>query len=195
MSNPDSPLRTVADLVRVARVQATPLQYGTAGIGSLQHLTMELFAEKAGIQLQHVPYRGGAPAIVDLLGKRIDLVLDPPTALDEFVNDGKLCAMAVTGGSRFFALPDVPTFIEAGLPDSIVVGYQGIATPAGLPAARAQRLNSLIADILVDPKIVEQMKKVGNIPSPSSPQQYQSRLSSDIAQWRGVVEAAKIARI
>ena len=195
VSHSESALRTIADLVRIARTQAAPPQYGTAGVGSLQHLTMELLAQRAGIQLQHVPYRGGAPAIVDLLGKRIDLVLDPPTALDEFVTGGKLRALAVTGGSRFFAMPDVPTFIEAGLPGFVVVGYQGIAAPAGLPAARAQQLNRFIAEVLADPKVMAQMKKIGNVPRPSSPEQYQLRLAADIAQWRGVVDVAKIARI
>jgi tripartite-type tricarboxylate transporter receptor subunit TctC len=191
----DGPLQSVADLVHAARSQVSPLQYGTAGVGSLQHLTMELFAKRANIQLQHIPYRGGAPAIIDLLGKRLDLVLDPPTALGEFIKDGRLRALAVTGGSRFFGLPDVPTIIESGFQNFVVVGYQGIAAPAGLPTARAQQLNQIIAAVLADAKTIEQMKKVGNIPSPSSPEQYKARLAADIAQWKSVVEAAKIARI
>jgi tripartite-type tricarboxylate transporter receptor subunit TctC len=195
VSHSDSPLGSVADLIRIARAQTSPLQYGTAGVGSLQHLTMELFARRAGIQLQHVPYRGGAPAIIDLLGNRLDLVLDPPTALGEFINDGRLRALAVTGGSRFFGLADVPTLIESGFPNFVVVGYQGIAAPAGLPAARAQQLNHIIADVLADPKIIEQMKKIGNIPTASGRQQYQARLAADIAQWKSIVEEANIARI
>lgn len=109
-----SPIQTVSDLLTIARSRQTPLQYGTAGVGSLQHLSMELLAKKANIRLQHIPYRGGAPAITDLLGKRLDLVLDPPTSLIQFIDDGKLRALAVTGDSRFFGLPSVPNFDQSG---------------------------------------------------------------------------------
>ncbi len=118
ITHPDSEIRTLTDIIRVARSRTTPLQYGTAGIGSIMHLTMELFAQKADIRLEHIPYKGGMPAITDLLGKRLDMVIDPPTALVPFVNDGRLRAMAVTGPQRFFSLPDVPTMVESRFPQS-----------------------------------------------------------------------------
>jgi tripartite-type tricarboxylate transporter receptor subunit TctC len=195
VTHPGSPIQTLADILRIARSRPTPLLYGTAGIGSLQHLSMELFAKKANIQLQHVPYKGGAPAITDLLGKRIDLVLDPPTALIEFVNDNKLRALAVTGANRFFGLPNVPTVAESGFPGYAVTAYQGIAAPANLPADIVKKINGAIAVALSDPDLVEKLKKVGNAANPSSPEEYKARLTADIAQWKRVVEDAHLAQI
>jgi tripartite-type tricarboxylate transporter receptor subunit TctC len=103
VTNADSVLRSVADLIAVARSRETPLLYGTPGNGSGPHLAIELFAKEARIRLQHVPYRGSAPAVVDLIGKRIDFMMDPPGALLEFVRDGKLRALAVTGEKLFLA--------------------------------------------------------------------------------------------
>jgi tripartite-type tricarboxylate transporter receptor subunit TctC len=191
----DSEMQALADVVRVARSRATPLQYGTAGIGSIMHLSMELFAQKANIRLQHIPYKGGLPAITDLLGKRLDLVLDPPTALVQFVKDGRLIALAVTGAQRFFSLPDVPTMAEAGIPGLVVNAYQGIAAPARLPADITAKLNGAIAAVLADPAVIEKLKKIGSSPKQSSPADYKTRVVADIALWKGVVENAHLARI
>lgn len=192
---PDNEIQTLADVVRIARLREEPLQYGTAGIGSIQHLSMELFAKKANIRLQHIPYRGGLAAITDLLGKRVDLVLDPPTVPVQFIKDEKLRALAVTGAGRFFGLPEIPTMVESGFPGLVVAARQGIAAPAGLPADIVGKLNRAVATILTDPLLVEKLKKIGSIPKPSSPDEYKTRVIADIAQWRGVVEDAHIARI
>jgi tripartite-type tricarboxylate transporter receptor subunit TctC len=195
VTHPDSEIRTVADIVRIAQSRSAPLQYGTAGIGSVMHLSMELFAKEAKIQLQHVPYKGGLPAITDLLGKRLDLVLDPPAVPLQFVRDNKLRALAVTGASRFFALPDVPTMIEAGFAGYVVTGYQGIVAPAGLPDAITMKLNSALAAILAEPTTIEKLKNIGNSPKASSPQEYKARVVADIALWKRVVEDAHLALI
>ena len=192
---PDSEIQTFADVVRIARSRAAPLQYGTAGIGSIQHLSMELFAKEANIRLQHIPYRGGLAAITDLLGKRVDLVLDPPTVPVQFIKDGKLRALAVTGAGRFFGLPEVPTMIESGFPGLVIAARQGIAAPAALPADIVGKLNRAIAIVLADPVLIEKLKKIGSIPKRSSPEEYKTRVIADIAQWRSVVEDAHIARI
>ena len=155
----DHPIRTMADLVSAARSQNDRLAYGTSGAGSLQHLSIELFASMANVKLQHIPYSGGAPAITELLGKRIDFVVDQPTALIDFVREGRFRALAVTGGKRFFSLPDTPTISETGFPGYAVTGWQGLVAPADLPAPVLNRLHTELTTVLVEPAIVEQLTR------------------------------------
>jgi tripartite-type tricarboxylate transporter receptor subunit TctC len=195
VTHSDHPVRTLDDLIERARSQDTPLQYGTPGIGSLQHLSVELLALRAKIRLQQIPYRGGAPAITDLLGKRLDLVVDPPTSLIGHIGSGKLRALAVTGADRFFSLPNVPTIAECGFSGYAVTGYQGIAAPAGLVDGVVKRIQSEIAAVLTDASVIAKLQTIGNTPIPSSPDQFKSRLAKDIAQWSKVIAEAKIERI
>ena len=191
----DHKIQTVADLINNARSQKIPLLYGSPGIGSVHHLAIELLAKMADVQLQHVPYRGSAQVITDLLGKRIDFMIDPPTLLIEFLRSGKLRPLAVTGATRFFSLPDVPTVSEAALPGYVVTSWQGLAGPAGIAASVADRLNSVVADILTEPAAVERLKALGNNPRPSSRDEFKARVVADIDKWTGVVAAAHIERI
>ena len=191
----DHKIQTVADLINNARSQKIPLLYGSPGIGSVHHLAIELLARMADVQLQHVPYRGSAQVITDLLGKRIDFMIDPPTLLIEFLRSGKLRPLAVTGATRFFSLPDVPTVSEAALPGYVVTSWQGLAGPAGIAASVADRLNSVVADILTEPATVERLKALGNNPRPSSRDEFKARVVADIDKWTGVVAAAHIERI
>jgi tripartite-type tricarboxylate transporter receptor subunit TctC len=191
----DHPIQTMADLVSAARAQDRRLTYGTSGAGSLQHLSIELFASMANVKLQHIPYSGGAPAITELLGKRIDLVVDQPTALIDFVREGRFRALAVTGGERFFSLPDTPTISETGFPEYAVTGWQGLVAPADLPAPVLNRLHTELTGILVEPAIVEQLRRLGNDPSPTTPADFKARLVADIQTWTKVIAAANIERI
>ena len=195
VAHADSPIKNLTDMVAQARNRVTPLQYGTAGVGSLQHLSMELIAKQANVKLEHIPYRGGAPAITDLLGKRLDIVIDPPTALMQLIADEKLRALAVTAAARFAGLPTVPTVAESGFTGFAVTAYQGIAAPAAVPEELVQKLNKVLADVLNDPTVGEQMRKVGNTPTPSSPAQYKERLVADIAQWSKLIADTSIARM
>lgn len=188
-------IRNIADLFERAKSTETPLQYGTAGNGSLQHLSMELLAMQAGIRLQHIPYRGGAPAITDLLGRRIDLVLDPPTALMEHIGSGTLRALAVTSPTRFFGLPDVPTLLEFGLKNYAVTSWQGLASPAGLPLTTVTALNAAIADVTADVAVTRRLKVLGVTPRHAGAGDLKARLTADLNTWKKVVEVAHIEKI
>jgi tripartite-type tricarboxylate transporter receptor subunit TctC len=188
-------IRTIADLINAARSQHASLTYGTSGVGSLQHLAVEYFASLAGIKLQHIPYRGGAPAIAELLGRRIDLVLDQPSALVDIVRDGRFRALAVTGGQRFFSLPDTPTISEVGFPGFDVTGWQGLVAPANLPAPVLHRLHTELTGVLNEPSIVEKLRALGNNPNPTSPGEFKARLVAEIQRWTKVIDSAKIERI
>jgi tripartite-type tricarboxylate transporter receptor subunit TctC len=189
------PCGSMADLVRTARSASNPLQFGTSGVGSVQHLSGELLAGIANIRLQHVPYRGGAPAITDLLGKRIDFVIDQPTALMEFVRDGRLRALAVTSANRFFALPDIATVSEAGFPNYNVASWQALAAPAGLASAILERLSLELAGVLAEPQLTEKLRALGNEPMASSGDAIKARVAKDIDIWSKVVADANIERI
>jgi tripartite-type tricarboxylate transporter receptor subunit TctC len=149
----------------------------------------------ANVKFQHVPYRGSAQVVTDLIGKRLDFMVDPPTLLANLASEHALRALAVTGARRFFSLPDVPTISESGVAGYTVTSWQGLAAPAGLPASIVGRLNSEIAALLQEPSIIEQLRKVGNEPTPSSPDAFKTRVAADIEKWVGVVASANIERI
>jgi tripartite-type tricarboxylate transporter receptor subunit TctC len=188
-------IKTVADLIALGRTRATPLLYGTPGNGSGPQLAIELFAKEANTKVQHVPYRGSAPATTDLIGKRLDFMMDPPAALMPFVREGRLRALAVSGGSRFFALPEVPTIAEAALRGYVVTGWQGIVAPAGVPEPILRRLNAEVAATLGEPEVIERLHAMGNEPKPTTPEQFKARLVADIAKWTAVVDGMNFERI
>jgi tripartite-type tricarboxylate transporter receptor subunit TctC len=188
-------MRTVADLIRLARSRSTPLLYGTPGNGSGPQLAIELLAKEANIKLQHVPYRGSAQAITDLIARRIDFIVDSPTAELEFIRAGQLRALAVTSAARFFGLPEVATTAEAGVPGYAFTSWQGLVAPAGLPLQVINRLNAEVAAILAEPATIERIRLVGNDPSPSSPEAFRARIAADIDKRTKVVDAARIERI
>jgi len=187
-------IRSVADLIHLGRTRGTPLLYGTPGNGSGPHLAVELFAQTTKIAVQHVPYRGSAPAAIDLIGKRLDFMMDPAAALIEFVRDGRLRAIAVTGGARFFALPDVATIAES-VPGYVVTGWQGLVAPAGLPVAIRDRLNAAVVATLKEWAVVERLQALGNEPHPSTPEEFRARMVADIAKWTAVVDNSNFERI
>lgn len=143
-----SPVRSVNELIALAKARPGKLSFGSASVGSAQHFSTEIFMQQAGVELLHVPYKGGAPALVDLMGGQIDMLFDTsPTALP-YARSGKLRALAITSRQRSPLLPDVPTMKEAGLPDFEVVTWTGIAAPAGTPQAVIDRLNAAIKTAL-----------------------------------------------
>lgn len=190
--NPSLGVKTVAELVALAKRKPGELNYGTAGVGVSNHLCTELFDSKAGIKMTHVPYRGTSLAVADLISGQVQVVFaDPVSALSQ-VRAGALVALAVTSKERSPVAPEVPTIAESGYPGFDAVAWHGIMAPAGTPKPIIDRLNTAIVDALKDPqtaKLIETqaMQIVG-----SSPQVFADFIKQDIVLWKGVAQEAKV---
>jgi tripartite-type tricarboxylate transporter receptor subunit TctC len=188
-------VKSIPDLIHAARTRSAPLLCGTVGQGSAQHLLAASFAQRARIEIQTVPFRGGAPAIIELLAKRIDLFIDPPITLLENIRSGKLRAVAVTGKTRFAGLPDVPTIAEAGFSGFSVMSWAGVVGPAKMPQEIVARLNAEIGANVTDPAVAKRIRDLGSEPAPGSPSDFREMVSSDLIRWNAVVAEARIERI
>jgi len=194
-TNAASGIKTVADLIKAAKTRPTPLLYGSPGVGSGPQLAIELFALKAGVKFQHVPYHGSAPAAADLLAGRLDFMMDPPTDLIGFARSGKLNALAVSSAKRYFALPDVPTVAESGVPGFGVSGWQGLTAPAGLPEPILRRLNAEAVRIIKEPATITRLHSFGNEAAPSTLEQFKKRIVDDIALWTALADEIHFEKI
>ncbi len=192
---PDHPAKSVADVIKLAQADEGKLTCATAGIGTGMHLAFELFASMAKVKIQHIPYRGSPQAVTDLLAKRIDFQMDTPPLFLPFMADNRTRALAVTGTSKFFALPNAPTFAESGLPGYSVTGWIGLAGPAGLPAPLVERLNTEVKATLADPAVIERFRSLGSDVVPTTPAGFKARVVDDVAKWTKVVADANIPRV
>lgn len=190
--NPSLGVKTVAELVALAKSKPGQLNYGTAGVGASNHLATELFDSKAGIKMTHIPYRGTSLAVADLISGQVQVVFaDPVSALSQ-VRAGTLTALAVTSKERSPVAPDLPTIAESGYPGFDAIAWHGIMAPAGTPQPIVDRLNAEILKALKDPetvKLIEQqaIQVVGN-----SPQAFADFIKQDIVLWKDVAHEAKV---
>lgn len=191
----DHRVHTMPDLLNAAHSASTPLLYGTPGVGSAQHLLVERLGQLTGAKFQHVPFRGGAQALAELLAKRIDFMVDPPTILVEQVRSGKVRILAVTSPKRFSGLPNTPTVSETIVQGFDVPGWVGLVGPAGLPDSIVASLNSHVAAVLAEPTVTERIRALSDEPRSSSPSELKARIVSDISRWTSVIAKAKIERI
>jgi tripartite-type tricarboxylate transporter receptor subunit TctC len=191
----DSGFKSVAELIAAAKKRPGQLLYGTPGVGSGPQLAIELFALQTKIKVTHVPYRGSAPAVMELLAGRLDFMMDPPATMMEFIGNGKLRALAVSSLKPYFALPSAPTIAESGVPGFDVSAWQGLIAPAGLPEPILKRLNAETVRILKDPAIIERMHTFGNEAAPSTPEEFKKRLVDDIAKWTAVADEIHFQKI
>lgn len=194
-TNASSGIKTVAELLNAARTRPAPLLYGTPGLGSGPHLAIELFALKTKIKVQHVPFRGSEPASLELLAGRLDFMMDPPATLIPHVRSGKLNALAVSSAKHYFALPEVPTVAESGVPGFDVSAWQGLVAPAGLPAPILTRLNTEVVRLLKQPATIEKLHAFGNEAAPTTPEQFNKRLIDDIAIWTTLADEIHFQKI
>jgi tripartite-type tricarboxylate transporter receptor subunit TctC len=194
-TNAASGIKTVAELLNAARTRPAPLLYGTPGVGSGPHLAIELFALKTNIKVQHVPFRGSEPAATELVAGRLDFMMDPPASLIGFIRSGRVDALAVSSGKRYFALPDAPTVAESGVAGFNVSAWQGLIGPAGLPEPIVKRLNTEVVRLLKEPAIIERLHTFGNEPAPTTPEEFRKRLTDDIATWTTVADEIHFEKI
>jgi tripartite-type tricarboxylate transporter receptor subunit TctC len=188
----NSPDKTLAALIADAKANPGKLTYGTAGNGSSGHLAGELFKTAAGIDVLHVPYKGGAPAITDLLGERISFMPINPIEVMGHVKAQKLRALAVASDARVPYLPDVPTTKEAGLPGFEAVVWWGMVAPAKTPSAVVARLNDEINKSLRDPAVAKKLEDAGVVIVQQTPEQFGQFIGAQTELWSRVVKAAGI---
>jgi tripartite-type tricarboxylate transporter receptor subunit TctC len=188
---PTSPLKSFADLVDHAK--AGTLTYGMNLPGSVHHLTGELINVEAGVSMRGIPYRGNSQILQDLLGGRLDLMIETGTIALAQIKSGILRGLAVTSRERFALQPDIPAVSET-LPGFEVNSWLGLAASAGTPRPIVDRLNQEIGALLRLPEIREKLASVGNVPSPSTPEEMQAYIERDIARWNRVVDLKKLER-
>lgn len=190
--NPASPFKSVRELVAAAKASPASLSFASAGNGTSQHLSAELFKTLSGIDMVHIPYKGSAPAIQDVIGGQVPLMFDTTVVASPFIQSGKVRPLAVTSAKRVASLPDVPTMAEAGVAGYDVVSWQAMFAPAGTPSAIVQRLQTEVAAILKQPDVQERLAKLGVEPSGMAPQQLADFQAAEIAKWAKVVKAANV---
>ncbi|UYO94616.1 tripartite tricarboxylate transporter substrate binding protein [Pollutimonas sp. M17] len=189
LAHPSFRPSSIKELVDASETTSDGLPYGSAGRGTTHHLVGELLTLKTGAKLLHVPYKGGAAAIVDAVGGQIPLVITVLPTASAFIKDGKLRPIAVTSRERVAALPDVPTMMEEGVPDFDVMSWYGIFAPAGTPPAIVEKLQSNIAVVLEDPQVRDLYLKAGFIPSGNNPSEFAAQVQADYQRWAQVVKA------
>ncbi len=186
--HPSLPVKSVKELVALAKARPGQLNYGTAGNGTPPHMTGELFKSYTGIGLQHVPYKGGAPAIADLLGGQITIMFDNVPPLLPHVQAGKMRPLAVTSLKRISVLRDVPTLDEAGLKEFDSVAWNGVLAPAGTPREIIVRLNAEILRVLGMSDVRERLSSQGADPVGGTPEQFAGLIRDEIRKWAKVVK-------
>ncbi len=182
------PAETVGDLVK--RSLNSDIYYGTGGNGSISHLATELLKMRSGARMTHVPYKGGSPAVVDLLAQQVQLVVDGVPLVAPHVKGGKLRALAVTSATRSPLLPEVPTLVEAGYPDLVLTAWYGVVAPAGTPPEVIAALNKALNAITSDPAVRDQLRAQGSEAVGGTPAQFADFLSRELDRWSGAVKAS-----
>jgi tripartite-type tricarboxylate transporter receptor subunit TctC len=193
LANTKTPYNTLAEMIAAAKAQPSKITYASVGQGSLPHLIAEKLAADAGIKMTHVPYKGAAPAMQDLLAAVVDLSFE--SALTNTVTNhqaGRLKVLATTGSVRVPILAQVPTVAESGYPGFVAQGWFGFFGPAGLPAPIVKRLNDIATQMLRDKAVVERFEKLGIQPDPSSPEQFVRFLQEQDRIWAGIARGLNL---
>jgi tripartite-type tricarboxylate transporter receptor subunit TctC len=188
LANASLPVNSVRELIALARERPGQLNFGSAGNGTSAHFAGELFKSLAAIDIVHVPYKGNAPAMTDLIGGQIQLMFDFLPSAMPFIKSGKVKALAITPGKRSAALPDVPTLAEAGVPAYDMLSYFGVLAPAKTPPHVVARLNAEINRVSSLPDVRERFAREGIDPARETPEQFRAYLQTEVAKWSKMVK-------
>ncbi len=188
--NAQVPARTLQEFIALAKKSPGKLSYSSAGSGTPPHLAAELFKSIAGVDLLHVPYKGGAPAINDLVGGQVQAIFEGQVVLLPHIKSGRVRALAITGMKRDPVLPDVPTFAQAGLPKYDAYFWSGLVAPAGTPAEVIAKLNTVLVRALNSPDARDALLRQGLEPAGTTPQQFAAFIASEVERWGQVAKAS-----
>lgn len=186
--HPSIPVKNVAELIAWIKANPGKANYGSVGAGTSTHLESELFNTMAGVKMTHVPYKGSAPALMDLVGGNLQVMFDAWASSGPFVKDGKTRLLAVTTAQRSKLLPDVPTVAESGLPGYEAMPWLGFVAPAGTPAAAVNRFHAELMEVLKEPEVQEKFRVLGLDIIGNTPQQFADFIRRDIVKWAKVVK-------
>ncbi|WP_029044357.1 tripartite tricarboxylate transporter substrate binding protein [Cupriavidus sp. WS] len=186
--NPKVPAKSVAELVALAKAQPGKLSFASSGTGQSVHLSGELFKKRAGIDIIHVPYKGAAPAVADLVAGQVTMMVDNLPSSMAQIQAGKLRPLAVTSATRVPELPDVPTMKEAGFDDFQVTAWFGLVAPAGTPPALVARLQKAVAAILAEPEVKTRLAELGGMPGGDTPEHFGNFINAERVRWAKVVK-------
>jgi tripartite-type tricarboxylate transporter receptor subunit TctC len=192
VAHPSVQASSVSDLIEFAKRRPGVLNFASAGSGSTGRLAGELLKQSAGIDIVHVPYKGGAPAFADLAGGRVQLMFANVTEVVQPIRTGALKGLAITGKERIALLPAVPTVAETGHPELEVINWQGVLAPARTPSEVVRRLNAEIRRAVQAPEVVERFQALGIVPTESTPENLGAHIRAEIAKWRQVIRTAGI---
>lgn len=192
VTSPQANFKSMGDLIATAKNKPGQLNFGSSGVGSSHHVMTELFARSAGFSAVHIPFKGGAENVSQLMAGTVDFMFESSSSIMSQVTGGRIRALAVSGSERLPELPNVPTVKEAGIPDFVVESVIGIVTPANLPPAVHARLSGAIDAILSDAAVREAIAKTGSGVPPIGKSEFQQRLRADAERWRRVIREAGI---
>ena len=190
--NPELPVNSVKDLVALAKAKPGELQYASAGIGSFQHLGGELFKLEAGVDMLHIPFKGGGPAMIDVIGGHTNLVFSSLVQTTPHIKSGKLKAIGTGGTKRSPVLPDVPTIAEAGVPTYEAVNWWGLVAPAGTPQAIIDKVHAALAAVQQSPEVQKQFSNEGAEITQMSVPEFGAFMEKEMRKWERVVKEGKI---
>ncbi len=190
--SPSFPHKTVKEFIQFAKTQSTPISYGTPGVATSLHLAAELFAKTTGVRMTHVPYKGGTPALNDVMGGHIPMAFDPMASTLPHVKGGKLRALAVTSSERSVLLPDVPTVAESGFPGFEVIGWIGVLVPKNTPQPVIDRLVREFSSVMELPAVRRSVTDMGSFVPTLGPDHFAKFIHTEVVKWRDVVRSANI---